>query len=88
MMALLTSDAFNDVLGWVAAGLLLGGYVLVSLKKIPPDGLAYQGASFGGSLLLFLNTWHYHALPSATVEAVFMAASLFFIWRAGRGQNN
>lgn len=83
-MDYLASDSFFDALGWVAAAFLLTGYLLVSLRKIAPDGHFYQWANIGGSGLLFINTWHYRAYPSAFVNIVWMGIGLAVMWRARR----
>jgi len=67
---------FIDVVGWVGAGLLLIAYGLVSFRRLRADSFLYQALNGVGSLALVVNTFYYHAYPSAFVNVVWITIAL------------
>lgn len=81
-----------DVFGWGSAISLLAAYILISLKKLQPDGFIYQAINILGAIGLGINAFYYHAFPSVAVNVVWLfvgAVMLFRIYkkRAGRKQS-
>jgi hypothetical protein len=70
-----------DVLGWVGTALILLAYLLVSMKKLAGDSLAYQGLNIVASVLLVINTFYWHAFPSLVVNVAWIVIGLFTLGR-------
>lgn len=68
-----------DIAGWIAAGLLLAAYWLISTKRVEGDSLAYQSLNVVGSILLMANTAYYGAYPSAFVNLIWLGIALYAI---------
>jgi hypothetical protein len=74
-----------DIAGWLAAGLLLAAYWLISTKRVLGDSLGYQSLNIAGSILLMANTAYYGAYPSAFVNLVWLGIALYALrGRMGR----
>ena len=71
-----------DVIGWVGAALLLFAYAAVSHKRLAPDGLGFQALNLGGSVMLLANAGYHGAIPSATVNFVWIGIALAAIAKA------
>lgn len=57
-----------DFLGWVGGALGAVAYVLVSMRRILPDGFRFQGLNMVGAALLSVASFHSGALPSACMN--------------------
>ena len=68
-----------DIAGWVAAGLLLAAYWLISTKRVVGDSPGYQALNIVGSILLMANTAYYGAYPSAFVNLVWLGIALYAV---------
>ena len=68
-----------DIAGWVAAGLLLAAYWLISTKRVVGDSVGYQALNIVGSILLMANTAYYGAYPSAFVNLVWLGIALYAV---------
>ena len=80
----MTFDVVCDILGWVGAGLLLGAYVLVSVKKVEGDSIVYQSLNLLGSAFLIVNSAFYGAYPSVGVNVIWIGIAVFAILKAVR----
>lgn len=73
-----------DLMGWSGAVLLLLAYALVSNRKLAGDSARFQLLNLSGGVLLAANSFHYGALPSVAVNAVWIAIGLAALLRARR----
>lgn len=61
-----------DLFGWMGGMLCAAAYVLVSGRRIAPDGAPFQGLNIVGATLLSVSCFHNGALPSACVNIVWI----------------
>ena len=61
-----------EVVGWVGAGLLVLAYALLSTGRLSA-GFAYQVLNLAGAAGLTVNALVHSALPSATLNVVWLA---------------
>jgi len=73
-----------EIIGWAGAACVLTAYTMVSLKKITPDGKQYQWLNIVGALCLATNAGYHGAMPSAILNAVWMAIGFFVIFRIAK----
>ena len=67
----MNNPVFMDALGWIGTVLYLIAYLLISLKKLEGDSLAYQGMNIVAGILLVINTFYWRAeIDKAAVFAV------------------
>jgi hypothetical protein len=64
-------------IGWIGAAFVLGGYGLISFKKIPADGLLYHGLNIAGSVLLAAYAHWHGAIASVAINIIW---SMIGIW--------
>ena len=70
-----------EVAGWVGASLILGGYLLLSMGKVTGQSLLYQGMNVVGAAGFIVNGWWHGAIPSATLNIVWMLIGAIALWR-------
>lgn len=74
-----------EVIGWIAAAIILASYVMLSLGRIEARGYLYQWMNVVGASGFVLNSGYNGALPSAGLNVVWAAMgvfTLFSVWRA------
>ena len=74
-----------EVIGWLAAAIILASYVMLSLGRIEARGYLYQWMNVIGASGFVLNSGYNGALPSAGLNVVWAAmgvVTLFSVWRA------
>lgn len=74
-----------EVIGWLAAAIILASYVLLSLGRIEARGYLYQWMNVIGASGFVLNSGYNGALPSAGLNVVWAAMGVFTllsVWRA------
>jgi hypothetical protein len=74
-----------EVIGWLAAAIILASYVMLSLGRIEARGYLYQWMNVIGASGFVLNSGYNGALPSAGLNVVWAAMgvfTLFSVWRA------
>jgi hypothetical protein len=69
-------------IGWIAAILVLSGYMLMMSKKVSADGVVYLGLNAAGSFGLGLTTIAAHAWQSAVVNVLWLAFGIAPLGRA------
>ena len=72
-----------DIVGWAAAGLILAAYILVSVGRLAGQSPAFQWLNLVGAAGLVVNGWWHGALPSATLNVIWMlfaAGALWTLW--------
>ncbi len=75
-----------DALGWAGATALLLAYGLVSTKRVTGDAVSYQALNLVGSVFVLGNSFYYGAMPSAAVNAVWIAIAALTLGRRGRSR--
>ena len=73
-----------EIVGWVAAGLILGAYALLTAGKLTSDDPAYQWLNVVGALGILLNSGWNGAVPSAVLNIIWMAIGVTALWRIRR----
>ena len=64
------TDTLATIVGSFGAAALLWAFFAVSMRRRIPEDLAVLVANFAGSLLLVVNTCHFHAWPPLVVNSV------------------
>ena len=70
-----------EVVGWAGALLILLAYILVSLGRVTGQSAAFQWMNLLGAAGFIVNGWWHHALPSATLNVVWMLFAAVALWR-------
>lgn len=65
-------DLVIEIVGWTAAGVLLGAYALLSRGKLSGQGSSFQTLNVVGSLLVGVNSFVHEAWPSVSVNVVWL----------------
>ena len=73
-----------EVIGWSGALMLLGGYGLLTAGKIAANSRMYQGLNVIGALCFIINSGYNGAIPSATVNVIWMAIGLASFWQLAK----
>lgn len=69
-----------EIVGWIAAALLLSAYVLLTLGKISSHSRVYQWLNvFAGAGLIVNSGWN-GAYPSVFINVVWMAVGLYGVF--------
>lgn len=79
-----------EVVGWVAAALILVAYVLLSLGKLEARGYLYQWMNVFGAAGFIVNSGYNGAIPSAALNIVWAGIGLFtltIIWRSRKAHS-
>jgi hypothetical protein len=66
-----------EVVGWAGAALILLAYLLLSAGKLTGHSLLYQGMNVVGAAGFIVNGWWHGALPSATLNVLWLMIGLF-----------
>ena len=61
-----------NIFGWVGMLLVIAGYYLVSTGKIEGQSYQYQTINIIGALCLGINAYYYGAMPSVTLNIVWL----------------
>lgn len=66
-----------EVVGWAGAILILFAYLLLSAGKFTGQSLTYQAMNVVGAAGFVINGWWHGALPSATLNVLWLMIGLF-----------
>ena len=66
-----------EIAGWIAAVLILAAYGLLSAGKLTGQSIVYQGMNVVGAAGFIVNGWWHGALPSATLNVLWLMIGLF-----------
>jgi hypothetical protein len=66
-----------EVAGWAGAMLILLAYLLLSAGRFTGQSLAYQAMNVVGAAGFVINGWWHGALPSATLNVLWLMIGLF-----------
>jgi hypothetical protein len=70
-------DFAVEAAGWAGAALILLAYLLLSAGKFSGQSLAYQAMNVVGAAGFVINGWWHGALPSATLNVLWLMIGLF-----------
>jgi len=76
-----------EIVGWGGALLILAAYLLLSMGKLSGQSQSYQWMNVIGAAGFVINGWWHRALPSTTLNIVWMGigiVALTGIWRTRR----
>ncbi len=79
---------FNQILGWIGAGLLLLAYFLLIHHDLSSRSKKYQWMNIIGSLLLAFNTFSLKAYPSFVTNILWFVVGLYGLFHAFRHFRN
>ena len=66
-----------EIAGWAGAALILLAYLLLSAGRLTGQSLTYQAMNVVGAAGFIVNGWWHGALPSATLNVLWLMIGLF-----------
>lgn len=81
-----TMKIIIDAGGWIGAVMLLLAYFLVSTKRVGGASVRYQSLNVVGSLLVGANALYYSALPSFSINIVWIGIGVTVLASRSRSQ--
>ena len=66
-----------EIVGWGGAALILLAYLLLSAGRMTGQSLSYQTMNVVGAAGFVVNGWWHGALPSATLNVLWLMIGLF-----------
>lgn len=70
-----------EVVGWAGAFLILLAYLLLSAGRLTGQSLVYQGMNVVGAAGFVVNGWWHGALPSASLNVLWLLIGAIASWR-------
>jgi len=70
-----------EVAGWAGAALILLAYLLLSAGRFTGQSLVYQGMNVIGAAGFVINGWWHGALPSASLNVLWLLIGAVATWR-------
>jgi hypothetical protein len=70
-----------EIAGWAGALLILLAYVLVTIGRLTGQSLAFQWMNLLGAAGFIINGWWHRALPSASLNVIWMLIAAVALWR-------
>ena len=70
-----------EVAGWIGAALILLAYLLVTMGRLTGQSLAFQWMNLFGALGFVINGWWHQAIPSASLNVIWMLIAAVALWR-------
>jgi len=80
----MTLSLLVEIVGWGGALLILGAYGLLSAGKVDGQSRLYQWMNVVGAAGFVINGWWHGALPSTTLNVVWMGIGGIALWRIGQ----
>lgn len=77
-----------EVAGWVGALLILFAYLFLSAGRLTGQSLIYQGMNVVGAAGFVVNGWWHGALPSASLNVLWLLIGAVASWRIIRKQGS
>ena len=68
-------------IGWLAALLILGAYLLLSVGKVDGRSRLYQWMNIAGAIGMIINSGWNGAIPSAVLNAIWALIGLYALVR-------
>lgn len=78
------TEILIETAGWIGAALILGAYLLLSMGRVTGQSALYQGMNVVGAAGFIVNGWWHGAIPSASLNIVWMAIGAIALWRIVR----
>lgn len=78
------TEILIEIVGWLGAGLILGGYMLLSFGKLEARSYAYQAMNVAGATGFIINSGYHGALPNAVLNVIWVAVGLITLWGVWR----
>jgi hypothetical protein len=75
-----------EVIGWIAALLILGSYALLSTGRLRAGSLTYQLMNVVGAVGFVINSGWNGALPSAAMNVIWMGIGVYAVLQQRRAQ--
>jgi len=72
----------------VAALLILGAYALLTAGKVTAKSPLYQWMNVAGAAGFIVNGWYHGAIPSASLNVVWMVIGGIALWRIGKRRSS
>jgi hypothetical protein len=69
------------VAGWAGAILILLAYLLLSMGRLTGQSALYQGMNVVGAAGFVVNGWWHGAVPSATLNVIWLLIGAWALWR-------
>lgn len=70
-----------EVVGWGGAVLILLAYLLLSAGRLTGQSLTYQLMNVFGAAGFIVNGWWHRAIPSATLNVIWLLIGAIATWR-------
>lgn len=70
-----------EIVGWAGATLILLAYLLLSAGRLTGQSLVYQGMNVVGAAGFVVNGWWHGALPSASLNVLWLLIGAIASWR-------
>jgi hypothetical protein len=70
-----------EAAGWIGAALILSAYLLVTIGRLTGQSLAFQWMNLFGAAGFVINGWWHRALPSASLNIIWMLIAAVALWR-------
>ncbi|PWG03841.1 hypothetical protein DF286_04515 [Sphingosinicella humi] len=76
-----TEQLFVEIAGWSGAVVILLAYLLLSIGRLTGQSAAYQWMNVGGAAGFIVNGWWHGAMPSASLNVIWMLIGAMALWR-------
>ena len=73
-----------EIIGWAAAALILGAYILVSMGRLEGRSRSFQWMNIVGAAGFVINSGWHGAIPSTTLNVIWMGIGLLTLWQIRR----
>ena len=70
-----------EVAGWIGAGLILLGYLLVTTGRLTGQSRLFQWMNLVGAAGFVINGWWHGAIPSTALNVIWMGIALVALIR-------
>jgi len=70
-----------EVAGWAGAALILLAYLLVTIGRLTGQSPAFQWMNLLGAAGFIVNGWWHGAIPSASLNVIWMLIAAVALWR-------
>jgi hypothetical protein len=78
------TEILIEIAGWMGAGMILLAYILVTAEKLTGRSPAFQWLNLIGAAGFVANGLWHGAMPSASLNVVWMAIAAFALFRLAR----
>ncbi|TMJ17408.1 MAG: hypothetical protein E6G92_13890 [Alphaproteobacteria bacterium] len=70
-----------EIVGWAGAVLILVAYLLLSMERLTGQSALYQWMNVVGASGFVVNGWWHGALPSTSLNVVWLLIGALALWR-------